>query len=152
MKDLDHYIKYIKEYAEDHDLSYKLGKHLGPHDCDSMKLGQYETVQTQCNKAGIPMLATTRPQTKAAGIQAVRKIFPKMWFNESGCGNGIACLSEYQYEWDDKLKMFKDNPRHDWASHGFDALQTLALGWSESFKGGYKRPTPTTMKVDFNVF
>ena len=152
MKDLDHYIKYIKEYADEHDLSYKLGKHLGPHDCDTMKLGQHETVQTQCIKAGLSMMATTRPQTKAAGIQAVRKLFPQMWFNEAGCGNGISCLSEYQYEWDDKLKKFKDNPLHNWASHGFDALQTLALGWNESFKGGYKRPQATTMKVDFNVF
>lgn len=152
MKDLDHYIKYIKEYAEEHDLSYKLGKHLGPHDCDSMKLGQHETVQTQCRKAGINMIATERPATKAAGIQAVRKIFNRLWINETECTTGLACLSEYQYEWDDKLKMFKDNPLHNWASHGFDGLQTLALGWSESYKSGYKPMGAQKMSFNVNVF
>ena len=152
LKDLDHYIIYIKEYAEEHNLSYKLGKHLGPHDCDSMKLGQHETVQTQCRKAGINMISTERPQTKAAGVQAVRKIFSRLWFNELECAKGLACLSEYQYEWDDKLKMFKDNPLHNWASHGFDGLQTLALGWQESYKGGYKPPPNRQMKMKINVF
>jgi len=152
MEDLDHYIKKIKEFAAKHDVSYELGTHLGPHDCDSMKLGQNETVQTQCIKSGIRMKATTRPAIKANGIQAVRKIFHRLWIDEDRCEDGINCLAEYQYEWDDKLKVFKKDPLHNWASHGFDGLQSLALGWSESYKGGYKRPQTQQMKVEFNVF
>ena len=98
------------------------------------------------------MLATKRPQTKQIGIEAVRKIFPRLWIHEDECETGIACLSEYQYEWDDKKKMFKDQPLHDWASHGFDALQTLALGWNESYKQGAPKPKAYTAKVAVNVF
>lgn len=152
MKDLDHYINYIKEWSLSSGASYKLGRHFGPHDCETMRLGQATTVKAQCTKAGINMLQTVRPQTKATGIQAVRKIFPKLWFHDDNCEQGLACLSEYQYEWDDKLKMFKDNPLHNWASHGFDALQSLALGWNENFRGERKPQRAQNMKVKINVF
>lgn len=152
MKDLDHYIRYVKEWCQDNGVSYKLGKHLGPHDCEAMRLGQNETVRAQCIKAGINMLPTTQPKTKQTGIEAVRRIFPKLWIHEDNCEQGLACLAEYQYEWDDKLKMFKDRPLHNWASHGFDAIQTLALGWQESFKGGYTPRKAGNMKVAINVY
>jgi hypothetical protein len=152
MEKLDHYLNYVKEWCQDRGVSYKLGRHLGPHDCEAMRLGQSETVKAQCIKAGLNMLATTRPQTKSVGIEAVRRIFPRLWIHEDACEQGIACLSEYQYEWDDKLKMFKDQPLHNWASHGFDALQTLSLGWNESFKGGYTPRKASTMKMNINVF
>ena len=152
MEKLDHFITYIKEWSLAHGVSYKLGKHLGPHDCEAMRLGQNSSVKQQCIAAGINMLATKRPQTKQIGIEAVRKIFPRLWIHEDECETGIACLSEYQYEWDDKKKMFKDQPLHDWASHGFDALQTLALGWNESYKQGAPKPKAYTAKVAVNVF
>jgi len=152
MKDLDHYITYVKEFAVKTGLSLTLGRHMGPHDCETMRLGQSSSVRTQCIKAGINMLQTERPSTKAVGIQAVRKIFPSLWIHEDSCEQGLSCLSEYQYEWDDKLKMFKDNPLHNWASHGFDALQSLALGWNENYRGERKPQRAQQMKVNINVF
>ena len=47
---------------------------------------------------------------------------------------GIKCLDNYQYEWDDKLGRWKNRPLHNWASHGCDAwrqhAQTLDAGES----------------------
>ena len=152
MKPLSYFINYVKEWCGDNGVNYRIGKHFLPHDCDAMRLGQNETVRQQMAKEGFTCIATERPKTKQVGIEAVRQIMPKLWIHEDNCAQGIACLSEYQYEWDDKKKMFKEQPLHNWASHGFDGLQTLALGWKESFKGGYTPPKQGKMKVAINVF
>lgn len=151
LKGLDHYINKVKEFALKHGVSYELGRHLGPHDCEALRLGQSKTVRNQCGEAGLPMIPTVRPQTKQSGIESVRKLFHKLWIDDTRCELGLACLSEYQYEWDDKNKVFKNNPLHDWASHGADSLQTLALGWNEQFASN-KRQSPTKVSFDFEVF
>lgn len=34
-------------------------------------------------------------------------------------------MESYKREWDDDLKTFKQNAKHDWASHGAKAFQYL---------------------------
>ncbi len=98
------------------------------------------------------MTRTERPLTKQMGIEAVRKIWYKLWIDDVRAEVGLAGLSEYQYEWDDKKKIYRDQPLHDWASHPSDALQTLALGWNESMVGAKRPAKPVVAKVNFNVF
>lgn len=62
------------------------------------------------------------------GIQAVRLMLPKVWFDPR-CSEGIEALKLYQREWDDDKKMFRDKPRHDWTSHAADAFRYMALVW-----------------------
>ena len=38
-------------------------------------------------------------------------------------------MSSYHREWDDRLKMFRNAPKHDWSSHGADAGRTFAAGY-----------------------
>jgi hypothetical protein len=45
-----------------------------------------------------------------------------------------AALREFRRDWDDKQKVFKDSPRHDWASHAADAFTYLAMGWRQTAK------------------
>ena len=42
-------------------------------------------------------------------------------------------------EYDEKKKVFKKKPLHNWAAHGADAFQCLAMGYKEKTKP-YKRP------------
>ena len=51
------------------------------------------------------------------GIQEVRKFMPRMRFDGETCGQLIKCLDNYKKKWDDKRKVFHDEPFHDWASH-----------------------------------
>jgi hypothetical protein len=67
------------------------------------------------------------------GIQAVRMALTRSWF-DIGCDEGIECLKQYQREYDDDKKMFRDKPRHDWTSHGADAFRMLAIAWREEEK------------------
>jgi phage terminase large subunit len=41
---------------------------------------------------------------------------------------GLRPCKNYRREWDDKRKKFRDEPRHDWASHPSDAFRYLAVG------------------------
>lgn len=67
----------------------------------------------------------------ADGISAVRQIMPRVYFDEHRCETGIECLRQYQREWDDDLKKFKDGPLNNWAAHGADAFRYLAVAFKE---------------------
>lgn len=70
----------------------------------------------------------------ADGISAVRQIFPRVKINEPGCGVFPDALREYQAEWDDDLKKFKDTPLNNWAAHPADAMRYLAMAFRELIK------------------
>ena len=67
------------------------------------------------------------------GIQALRMSLAKCWFDHK-CEEGIECLRQYQREWDDDKRCFKDKPRHDWTSHLVDAARMMAVAWQEEVK------------------
>ena len=62
------------------------------------------------------------------GINAVRLILPKCWFDAEKCERGIAALRSYQKKWDPKNKIYQDKPLHDWSSHFADAFRMFAIG------------------------
>jgi len=57
----------------------------------------------------------------------------RTWFDHK-CNDGIECLRQYQREYDEDKKVFRDKPRHDWTSHGADAFRYLALTWKDEAK------------------
>jgi hypothetical protein len=44
----------------------------------------------------------------------------------------IEALRQYRKDWDEKLKTFRDKPKHDWTSHAADALRYAAVGLQEA--------------------
>jgi hypothetical protein len=54
----------------------------------------------------------------------------------------LAALREFRRDWDDRQKVFKDSPRHDWASHAADAFTYLAMGWRQRTKQEPGPPRP----------
>ena len=74
----------------------------------------------------------------ADGINAVRTLFPTMWFDEARCGDGINELRYYRYDVDD-TGQFSRRPRHDQASHAADALRYCAVAMTEKARAGYKQ-------------
>lgn len=65
------------------------------------------------------------------GITAVRATLPKIFFNT---GNeelrryGLPALIMYQREYDETKRVYKQKPKHDWASNPADAFRYLCLG------------------------
>jgi len=74
------------------------------------------------------------------GIQAVRSMLSRCWFDETLCDKGVDALSQYRRAYDDKNMVFKGTPIHDWTSHAADAFRYLAVGykpprnWGEPIK------------------
>jgi NADPH-dependent 7-cyano-7-deazaguanine reductase QueF-like protein len=40
-------------------------------------------------------------------------------------------LKQYQREWEEDKKTFRDKPRHDFTSHCADAFRMMAISWKE---------------------
>lgn len=76
----------------------------------------------------------------ADGISAVRQLFPRFWFDDERCANGIEGLRQYQTEWDDELKKFRDKPLNNWAAHPSDAFRYLAMAFRELREEPYHPP------------
>jgi hypothetical protein len=57
------------------------------------------------------------------GINGVRQLLPCCWFDEARCRDGLEALRQYQTEWSDKDRCFRDTPKHDWTSHAADAFR-----------------------------
>jgi len=149
-KGMEHYAQYLQEFKIKHGIQY--GEHLAPHDIEVRELTTGRSRKDAARDMGISFRTIQRPKTKSEGHQAVRRLFPRLWIDEVRAELGLNCISEYQYEWDDKKKMFKDKPLHNWASHGADSLQTLALGHTERMTSGAKPRQAQQMKVAINVF
>jgi phage terminase large subunit len=76
------------------------------------------------------------------GINAVKLMLPRTVFNADTCAPGIEALRQYVQEWDDKARVFKKTPKHNWASHAADALRYLAMAWREMKHIGPPEKTP----------
>jgi phage terminase large subunit len=148
-KGMEHYIQWLNQYATTNNVM--LGSHLAPHDIEVRELTSGRSRKEVAREMGISFRTVQRPRTKAEGIQAVRRMFPRFWIDDEKAEHGYNCIASYHREYDDKRQVFRDTPVHDWASHGADALQTLALGWQESMVSGH-RPQPRQAKVQFSVF
>ena len=117
-----HYAKVLQ------DKGYIYGKHYAPHDIAVRELGTGHSRLETAYKLGIkfetgPMLGVED------GINAARAVLRRCSFDADKCHCGINCLKNYRKDWDEKNKVFKTKPKHDWASHGADAFRNFAVGF-----------------------
>lgn len=139
---LDHYVKVIRERP------YVYGDHMLPHDASARELGTGRT--------RVETLARLDLRTRVValhkvddGINALRTLLPRSWFDARNCANGVDALRAYRREWDDKRRTFGDYPLHDWSSHAADAARTVAIG----LRGPRdRRGLPRVADTDYDVF
>jgi hypothetical protein len=120
--------------AREKDRGYVYGTHWLPHDARAKTLSSNRSVIEQLSDK-IPLKSIKIvPNLKLQdGIQASRLALTRTWFDHK-CNDGIECLRQYQREYDEDKKVFRDKPRHDWTSHGADAFRYLALTWKDEAK------------------
>jgi hypothetical protein len=127
---LDEYARVLTQKQKEHGWVY--GLHYFPHDIAVRELGNKGLSRVDTLK-GLGIKAQTVPQHNVNdGINAVRRMLDSTWIDEGRCERGLNALRNYRREWDDKLKMFRDHPLHDWSSHGSDALRTFASGYRDA--------------------
>ena len=121
---LDHYVKWIR------DNDYEKAEHILPHDVRVRELGTGKSRMEMLEEAGLEIKIAPR-MSLDDGIQAVRRLLPRCWFNVPKVQIGLNCLRNYRRDYDEKRKIFYERPLHDWSSHGSDSFRYLALGLDE---------------------
>jgi len=66
-------------------------------------------------------------------IEAVRRLFPRIWFNETTTEAGRDALG-YYHEKKDETRGVGLGPQHDWSSHGSDAFGLMCIAYEEPRK------------------
>ncbi len=123
---LDHYAKVLTEKP------YVYKEHILPHDARARELSTGKTRQ-ELLQSLLPGAVRVLPALGVAdGINAVRSILPRCWFDADKTQKGLEALRMYRREYDQERKVYKDNPLHDWTSHGADAFRQLAMGINET--------------------
>jgi phage terminase large subunit len=61
-------------------------------------------------------------------IEAARRLFPSIWFNEETTRHGLKSLAAYHERIDGRRKIGL-GPEHDWASHGADAFGLMCIAY-----------------------
>jgi len=117
------------------DKGYRYGKMYFPHDVENGELGTGKTRRSVLETLGIRV--TTVPKHPLPdGLAAVHAILPRSEFDSVRCAEGLDRLALYRRDFDERLQIMKQNPVHDWASHGADAMRTGAMGVSKSLFSG----------------
>ncbi len=128
---LPHYAGILK------DKPYIYADHFAPHDIESHAFSSGLSAREVGASLGLKFI--TLPTLKLRledGIEAVRGLFPRIWIDENKCRYLVKCLENYRKEFDQRLEVYKDRPRHDKFSHGADAIRYLALAVKLHVDGG----------------
>ena len=118
---LDWYVQWLK------DNRWHQAEQLLPHDVEVRELGTGKSRLEVLREAGLDVRVLPRLSVDD-GIQAVRRMLPKCWFNMPQVKQGLDCIRNYRRDYDEKRNVFFEKPLHDWASHGADSFRYLALG------------------------
>lgn len=111
---------------------YAYGEHILPHDAEAKELqtnrSRTDTLRGLDMNVRVLKASGAERILVSDGINAVRSILPRCYFDATKCAAGIDALKSYRREWDEDRRCFHDRPVHDWASHPADAFRYLALG------------------------
>lgn len=131
-KGLGWWWRHLEEWRRDHG-EFQWGTHYLPHDADTEILGESVTTKRRIlvaagmrNEVVVPRVAL-----KSTAIDLMRAKLPQdNWFDRVECAEGIKCLDGYQFEWNEKLGRYGNEPLANWAAHGADAWMQYAQGYT----------------------
>lgn len=120
---LTFYLKLLK------DRPYQYDRHLAPHD---INVHEYSTGLSRLEVArNLGVRFTPVPDIGVdEGIDAVRYILRRCWFDEEKCSTGIMALESYRRQWNEGQGCWSSKPHHDQFSHAADSFRMLAVGLS----------------------
>ena len=129
-EELGHYISVIKNKP------YNYTTHYLPHDAKQRELQTGLTRVEFFENNGIHNVEVLRPTNFTLGQDDINMIarpkFSKVWIDREKCERGLKCLRAYHYEYDEKNKLLKDKPEHDWSSHSSSAFIYALIAAQES--------------------
>jgi phage terminase large subunit len=122
-------LHYFKEL---HKLPYVYGDHWAPHD---IKVHEYSTGTSRlvtARKHGVKFREIPKTSVEDR-IEAARNTLPKCYFNYDPESNDnqrlkwlMESLRQYQKEFDELKKVYKERPKKDWTNHAADTFGYMA--------------------------
>lgn len=138
---LTFYLKYLQ------DRPYQYGRHSVPHDARVTEFSTGHTRIEVARKLGVSF--TVVPNISIdEGIDAVRHILRRCWFDEEKCSLGIKALEGYRRSWNDTQGCWSSKPHHDHFSHGADAFRMMAVGVGRVERSGQPTDSRTLGHAD----
>ena len=135
---LTHYVAWLDSKP------YRYSTDLLPHDAAARELGTGRTREELLRANGRKVRVLPRQEIDD-GINAVKMLLPRCWFDRVKTERLRECLSHYHRDFNDRMGVFKDAPVHDWSSHAADAARTLAMGLREPAPKS-TAPTPRVVR------
>lgn len=142
---INHYIGVLEEVKKRFNIFY--AKHFLPHDATQMHIESEYSVLGYFNKAGLSAQVVPRTETKQSAIEKGRVALDRCYFHTINCAQGIECLRSYRKEYNEKLKVYKEDPIHDWASHGADSF----LQFGQALNGNLISMSDDYNHIRYNV-
>ena len=136
---LEHYAKVLQ------DKGYVYDQHVFPHDVRVRELGSGKSRIETLEGLGIRDIEIAPSLLIDDGIQSVRAMLDKCWFDAEKCEKGIDAITNYSRDWDDNGKTWRMRPSHNWASHGSDSFRYLAIGY-QPYNDSWDKPIRRNMK------
>ena len=132
--DLGHYVREINTRP------YVYAGHIVPHDAQAKELGTGKSRLEVMESLGLKHITLAPLHRVEDGINAVRMLLPRCWFDATKCARGLDALKLYRAEYDDRLQALRAQPVHDWTSHAADSFRYLALALDRGAgQGGFHR-------------
>ena len=113
---LAHYVKWVRSKP------YLYDTHIMPHDAASREKGTGKSYADIAREQGLKVNVLPRQSNEMFGIEALRNMLPRFFFDQSKCEKGIKALENFRKEWNEKLGCYREKSHHDWASHGSKAM------------------------------
>jgi hypothetical protein len=139
---LPHYVKVLR------DKDYVYGRHIAPHDIEVRDFSTGKTRRDTAAAYGLKFTVCPR-LPREDGIDAVRNILPRCWFNYEKTKRGVEALRQFKKRWDDKKRCYSTEPDHDWTSHAADAFRYLALMMREARRK--QKPLSRVAESDYSI-
>jgi hypothetical protein len=115
---------------------YQYGKHIVPPDVNVRSLSTGQKRSALLRKLGLELVEAPKVHV-ADGIEAVKTLLPKVWFDETNCKHGIECMRQYRADWIETREVLSLNPVHDWTSHGADSMRYYAVTPATRLSGSF---------------
>lgn len=130
---------------------YVYREHVLPHDGIAKSLDTGKSRQETLYSLGLNNVRVVSKHAKADSINAGRITLPRCYIDRKA-EKLIKALDAYSFQWDKERQCFGSTPTHNWASHGADAFQTLALGIEEPSNAHFPKDLPREYETHYDVY
>lgn len=115
-EDWSHYGRWIQK------RDYPIERIFLPHDAANKNPATGRCYADYVKDMGFKTDIIKKSENILVDIEMLRAFFPRLYFDQSKCTEGIKAVENYRKEWNEKKECFRERPFHNWASHGTNAL------------------------------